>query len=290
MKRSKADKITDAVICAAFFLFALMMIYPIWYVLIGAFNEGLDYTAGGVYLLPRKFSLDNFQLIFADVRLWNAYGITVSRTVLGTLTALLFTSFVSYGMSRPELPFKRFFFWANIFTMFFGGGLVPFFLIIKTLGLYDNYLLYIIPCAYSVYHMIIISNCFRSLPNDLHESAMVDGASEFRVYMSIYMPLSKPTIATVALWVAIGHWNSYFDTMVYTSNKSLWTLQFYMLKLINSASIPSGVTLPAEVFDRLTPQSVTYAAIIVSIIPVLLLFPFLSKYFEKGIMIGSLKG
>jgi putative aldouronate transport system permease protein len=280
----------DYFIYIFFFIFALLMLYPLWYVLIGSFNMGLDYLSGGVYLFPRKFVLDNYRVIFSDNRLWSAYLITISRTVLGTLAAVFFTAFVSYGMSRKELPFKRFFYWVNIFTMFFSGGLVPYFLIIKMLGLYNNYLLYIVPCAYSVYNMIIISNFFRSIPDELHESAIVDGANELKIFAKIAMPLSKPVIATVTLWVALGHWNSYFDTMVYTSSQSLWTLQFYLMRMINSASLPPGVTLPPEVAQSITPTSVTYGAIIVSILPVVCIFPFLAKHFDKGIMIGSLKG
>lgn len=267
------------------------MLYPLWYVLIGSFNEGLDYLSGGVYFIPRKFVIDNYLLICSDIALWRAYLVTILRTIVGTFVAIMFTSFVSYGMSRKELPLKNFFYWANIFTMFFSGGLVPFFLIIKYLGLYNNYLLYVIPCAYSVYNMIVISNFFRNISEEIHESAVIDGANEFLIYLKIYMPLSKPVIATVTLWVALGHWNSYFDTMVFTNKKEMWTLQFYLLKMINSASVPSGgITIPSEIYERITPQSVTYAAIIISVLPVIFVYPFLSKYFDKGIMMGSLKG
>ena len=281
----------DIVNYILFGLFALLTIYPMWYVLVGSFNEGMDYLAGGVYFLPRKFVFDNFALIFNDAMLWNAYFITISRTILGTAIAIGFTSLVAYAMSRKELPFKSCFYWINIFTMFFGGGLVPFFLIIKTLGLYNSYFLYLIPCAYSVYHMIIISNYMRSIPEDLHEASVIDGAGEVRIFFSIMFPLSTPVIATVSLWIAIGHWNSYFDTMVYTNSESLWTLQFYLMKLINSSSVNTdGITLPPNVLENITAESVTYAAIIVSVLPVLFVFPFISKYFDKGIMIGSFKG
>lgn len=276
---------------SVFGLFALICLYPLWYVLIGSFNEGMDYLSGGVYLFPRKFTLDNYRLVFGDAKLWSAFFVTVSRTVLGTAISVLFTAIVAYAMSRRETPFRGFFYWANIFTMFFSGGLVPFFLVIKTLGLYDTYWLYLIPCAYSVYHMIVISSYFRSIPEELHEAAVMDGANEFYIFFRIILRLATPVIATVSLWVAMGHWNSYFDTMVYTRNEKLWTLQYYLMRLINTSSVNAdGITLPPSVLESITAESVTYAAIIVSVLPILFVFPFVSKCFDKGIMLGSLKG
>lgn len=290
LKKKKVSTF-DIINYTLFGLFAFICLYPLWYVLIGSFNEGMDYISGGVYLLPRKFTLDNYRLVFGDVKLWRAFFITVSRTVLGTTISVLFTSAVAYAMSRRETPFRRFFYWANIFTMFFGGGLVPFFLVIKMLGLYDTYWLYLIPCAYSVYHMIVISSYFRSIPEELHEAAVMDGASEFYIFSRIMMRLATPVIATVSLWVAMGHWNSYFDTMVYTRDEKLWTLQYYLMRLINTSSVNAdGITLPPSVLENITAESVTYAAIIVSVLPILFVFPFVSKCFDKGIMLGSLKG
>lgn len=290
-RQKKKISLFNVINYSVFGLFALICLYPLWYVLIGSFNEGMDYLSGGVCLFPRKFTLDNYRLVFGDAKLWSAFFVTVSRTVLGTTISVLFTAIVAYAMSRRETPFRGFFYWANIFTMFFGGGLVPFFLVIKTLGLYDTYWLYLIPCAYSVYHMIVISSYFRSIPEELHEAAVMDGANEFYIFSRIMLPLAKPVIATVSLWVAMGHWNSYFDTMVYTRNEKLWTLQYYLMRLINTSSVNAdGITLPQSVLESITAESVTYAAIIVSVLPILFVFPFVSKCFDKGIMIGSLKG
>ena len=281
----------DYILVVFFVLFSLLMIYPIYYVIIGSLNQGLDYISGGVYVLPRKFTFDNYRVVFADSNLWHAYFITVSRTILGTFTAIIFTSLVAYAMSRKELPFKKFFYIANIFTMFFSGGLVPFFLIIDMLGLYNTYALYIIPCLYSVYHMIIIQSFFKNLPEELRESAILDGAGELKIFFGIAIPLSMPVIATVSLWIAIGHWNSYFDAMVFTNDKNLETLQYYLMKLINSQNINVGsITLPPSVTEKLTAEVVTFASIVVSMLPVMFAFPFTSKYFEQGIMIGAVKG
>ncbi len=269
-------------------IFCLMCVYPIVYVVVGSFNQGADYAKGGVYLLPRLFTFENYKVVLENTELYHSYLVTIGRTVIGTLSALVFTSIVAYAMSRDNLKGKNFFYWANIVTMFFGGGLVPFFLVIQSIGLFDTFWVYIIPSLYSVYNMIVISSFFKSVSNELHEAAQVDGAGEFRIWWQIYMPLSKPVLATVALWLAVGHWNSYFDTMIYTNSKDLHTLQYFLLKAIQSSTMTEG--LPETMMQRVSPMTISLAAIIISIIPVLFFFPFVRKNFQSGIMIGSLKG
>jgi len=273
-------------------IFALMSLYPLIYVIAGSLNEGQDYTMGGVFFFPRKFSFENYLVILNDSRLLIGYKNTILRVLIGVPASLIFTSLVAYAMSRKELIGRSFFYWANIFTMFFGGGLVPYFLVIKTLGLYDNFLVYIIPSLYSVYRMIVFSNFFHTIPEELRESAIIDGCSELYVWYKIIMPLSKPVLATVALWSAVGHWNSFFDTMVFTINPKLQTLQYYLLKVIRESSMPetSEVPLPPEILKNISPQTVSLAAIIVATLPILFVYPFLQKYFAKGVLIGSLKG
>ena len=269
-------------------LFCLMCIYPIFYVFIGSFNQGADYAKGGVYLLPRLLTFENYKIVLKDPDLWHSYMITFLRTAIGTISALVFTSVVAYAMSRNNLRGKKVFHWINLFTMFFGGGLVPFFLIIKSVGLYDSFWVYIIPAMYSVYNMIVISTFFKSISNELHEAAVIDGAGEFRIWWQIYMPLSKPVLATVALWLAVGHWNSYIDTMIYTSSKNLHSLQYYLYKVITASTLTEG--MPESMLQRVSSQTLSLAAIIISIIPVLFFFPFIRKNFQSGIMVGSLKG
>ena len=269
-------------------LFCIMCIYPIFYVFIGSFNQGADYAKGGVYLLPRLLTFENYKIVLKDPDLWHSYMITFLRTAIGTMSALVFTSIVAYAMSRNNLRGKKIFHWINLFTMFFGGGLVPFFLIIKSVGLYDSFWVYIIPAMYSVYNMIVISTFFKSISNELHEAAVIDGAGEFRIWWQIYMPLSKPVLATVALWLAVGHWNSYIDTMIYTSSKNLHSLQYYLYKVITASTLTEG--MPESMLQRVSSQTLSLAAIIISIIPVLFFFPFIRKNFQSGIMVGSLKG
>ena len=269
-------------------IFVLITFYPMWYVIVCSFNEGPDFMAGGIWIYPRVFTLLNYSIVFADVKLWSAFLVTVSRTVLGTLTGLLFTSVVAYAMSRNELKYRSVFYWINMFTMFFGGGLIPYYLIIRATGLYDTFWVYIIPSLYSVYNMIVVSSFFRSIPNELHEATIMDGASEFRTFFSIYLPLSKPILATVGLWLAVGHWNGYFGTMVYTDGGRLTTLQYYLLQLIKQTTVPDN--MGAETMEKVVSETVSYAAMVVATVPILCVYPFLQKFFTKGIALGSLKG
>jgi len=269
-------------------IFMLICLFPIVYVLAGSFNQGADYSRGGVVFFPRAFTFENYLLVFKDNGLFIGFRNTVIRTILGTVLGLLFTALVSYGMSRKELKFKNDIYTINIITMFFSGGLIPFYLFMKQLHLENNFLIYIIPNLYGVYNMLVISSFFRSIPEEIHESATLEGASEFRIFASIYLPFSKAVLATVALWIAVGHWNSFFDTMIYTRDDNLVTLQYYLLKVIKSASVTEG--MPAEMIQNISSKTVSFAAIILSVIPIVCVLPTIQKNFSSGIAIGSLKG
>lgn len=277
----------DYVIYILLALVAVVMLYPFIYVIVGSFNEGTDYMSGGVWLWPRTATFANYLVVFQDARLYIGFKNTIFRTLIGTAAALLFTSLVSYAMSRPELKFRKVFYGINMVAMFFSGGLIPFFLLIVKLNLYDTFWVYILPMLYSSYHMIVFSNFFRSISDELRESAKIDGASELRIFLKIYMPLSKAIYATIGLWIAVAHWNSYMATMLYTKDESLITLQFYLLRLIKEAKIES-VNDP-DIMEKVNSQTISFAAIVVATIPVLLVYPFLQKHFAKGVMVGAVK-
>ena len=289
--RKQRKHVFDWINVTLMVLFALGSVYPLIYVLAGSFSDGSDYIKGGIYLFPRVFSIENYQIVVNDIRLWKAFGITVARTILGTITGVLFTAIVAYAMSRPNLLAKKAIYRYFIFTMFFGGGLIPYFWVINVLGLFDNFLVYIIPALFSVYNMLVFVNFFKTIPEEIHESAVMDGASEFKIFLRITLPLSGPVISTIALWIAVGHWNAFFDTMIYTSSENLWSLQYYLMKVVNESSMPtSGIALPIEILERITPETVSLAAIMVSVIPVFILYPLILKTLTKGVVIGSLKG
>ena len=276
----------DIVIYFVLITFCILALYPFLYTLAGSFNTGEDYSYGGVWLFPREFTLGHYQTGLGDNRFWTSFFNTILRTVIGTFASLVFTTFVAYAMSRPNLPYKTFFRTANLITMFFSGGLIPYYLMINFVGLYDSFLVYIIPSLYSVYNMIVVSNFFRGIPEELHESAIIDGATEFVIWWKFYLPLSKPVLATVGLWIAVGHWNSYMPTLLYTSrSESIWTLQYYLMRIIKDSSVPEGMPI-----ELVTPQTLTFAAMVVSIVPIVCVYPSLQKYFAKGATVGSLKG
>ncbi len=283
----------DIMIYAFMAFFVIVCVYPFWYVLIGSFSDGNDYMRGGVYLWPRLVSLQNYAVALVDSRLWIGFRVTFLRTVIGTVTNVLFTAMVAYAMSRDNLPFRPLIYWFNMFTMFFGGGLIPFYLVLKQLKLINTFWVYIIPGLYSVYNMIICSNYFRSIPGELHESAVMDGASEFRIFRSLYLPLSTPVLATIALWVGVGHWNAFYDSMVYTTSRDLQTLQLYLYKMIKTSEFVSTADmggLPSNIQQNITATTVRYATIVISTVPILCIYPFLQRFLAKGIMLGSLKG
>ena len=256
-------------------IFGLITIYPFWYVIIGSFSNGQTYMSGGVFLLPRDFTLDNFKAIVADTTLWIAFRNSAIRTVVGITTGLLFTSFVAYAMSSPHLRVKGLYQNLFIFTMFFSGGTIPFYLLIRVLGLYNSFWVY----------MIVIANFFNGIPAGLREASEIEGAGEFTIWWHIYMPLSKAVLATVGLWLAVNHWNSYMGTMLYTeADKWTITLQYYLRQIINSAQSVSGD------YETVTSKTVSFAAIVLATIPILCVYPTVQKHFTKGVLVGSLKG
>jgi putative aldouronate transport system permease protein len=274
-------------------LILVLCLYPFVFVIAGAFNEGNDYMRGGVYLFPRKWSLDNFTMVFNDKRLLIGFKNTVGRTTIGTITGTLFTSFVAYGMSRKDLPCRNLFYWFSIFTMFFGGGLVPFYLILKSLNLINSFWVYILPQLYSVFNMIIFVNFYKEIPEEIHEAGLIDGAKELQIYQKLYLPLSIPVITTVAMWVGVGHWNSFFDSMVFTSDANLQTLQLFLVKLIKEAAMAQGeaaTKVPSQVLRTVSITTIRYAAIVISTLPVILVYPFIQKHLAKGVIVGSIKG
>ena len=286
LRKTTSFSVSGAVIIFILVLIALITLYPFVYTLAGSFNDGTDFEKGGVWLFPRVFTLNNYTAVFSDYRLWIGLGNTVLRTVVGTAAALIVTSCVAYAMSQRELPCKRFFRVFNVITMFFSGGIVPFFLVVNILGLYDNFLVYILPSLYSVYNMIVISTFFRGIGQGVREAAILDGASEMRIWWSVFMPMSTPVLATVGLWIAVMHWNSYLPTLLYTSkDENMWTLQYYLMRIIKDAALPEG----DAVNENVTAQTISFAAMVIAMIPIVCVYPFLQKYFAKGAALGSLK-
>ena len=280
---------------AVMVLLAFIMIYPLWYCVAGSLNEGMDYLRGGVFLWPRKWTLANYKAVFLDSAILNAFWVTIWKCLVGTVTSVLCTAMVAYAITRPKLRLKRLYIPFIMLTMLFSGGLIPYFILIVDLGLYDSFWVYVIPTMFSAYNMIIIQSFMRELPSELIESAKLDGASEYRIFFQMILPLSKPVLATIALFTVVTHWNSYFDSMMYTSSQELQTIQLFLKKVITDPSVSRGLGSAATIAipdqaATLTPQVVKLATMVVTALPVVCIYPFLQRYFVKGVTVGAVKG
>lgn len=272
-------------------LFCFITLYPVWFVLIGSFNDGSDYMRGGVYFITRMFTFANYEIVFQDERLYTGFKITILRTVIGTLVSVFFTAMVSYAMSRKILIGRSPYYWVFLFTLFFNGGLIPTFLVLKMLGLINTLWVLILPTMFSVFNMIIFNAFFREIPEEIHESARVDGATDFRIFIWLFIPLSAPVLATVSLWNAVFHWNSFFDAMIFTTDRDLMPLQLYLMKMIREADVISNSQfVPPQIQKKISVQTIRMAAIMISTLPIMMVYPFLQRYFVTGFMVGSLKG
>jgi ABC-type sugar transport system, permease component len=276
-------------------LLSLSAFYPFWNGLVISFNEGLDTSKGGVTIWPREFTVENYKVVFSDKMLLNAFFISISRTVIGTIAATFMTALLAYGLSRSNLIGRKYYTLFLIFTMYFGGGLVPTFLLIKSLGLMNNFLVFIIPGLISVWNMIVFRTFFKSLPAGLEESAQIDGCGNWGIFFRIVLPLSGPIIATLGLFTAVAHWNDWFLATIYIFEDKLMPVQTVLRRILNANLIQevSGA-LDSNTAERLAKKTLTSKALInatimVVTLPIMLVYPFVQKYFVKGVLVGSLK-
>ncbi|MFB9327769.1 carbohydrate ABC transporter permease [Paenibacillus aurantiacus] len=275
---------------------AIVTLYPFLNTLAISLNAGNDTIRGGIYLLPRVWTDQNYKAVFAGGTIYHAFWISVARTVLATVLSLFLTSMLAYAISRKEYVFRKPITIVVVMTMYFNAGLIPSYFLIRDLHLLNNFLVYIIPGLISAFNMIVIRTYIQTLPEGLIESAKIDGAGDFRTFISIILPLCQPVLATVALFVAVGQWNSWFDTFLYASSKQdLSTLQYELMKLLsssmlsNSSAAVSNGADPGVARNMVTPMSIRAAITIVASLPILLVYPFLQKYFVHGMQLGSVK-
>lgn len=290
-KTSKWDKIF--VVCNTIFMIAFVVItlYPVLNTLAISFNDGTDALRGGVYLWPRKFTLQNYVTVLQKNNLVTGAYVTVARTVIGTALALVANAILAYIVSRKNFIFKRglSLFW--VITMYVNGGLIPTFLLYRSLGLTNSFAVYVIPGMISAFNMLVIRTYMNGISDSLVESAQLDGAGDMTIFWKIISPLCKPVYATVALFVAVGQWNSWFDTMIYNRMSSEYTtLQYELMKLLSSVT-NQGASAESmkQAIGAVTPTSVRAAATILTMLPIICLYPFLQRYFVTGLTIGGVK-
>ncbi|MBE6883829.1 MAG: carbohydrate ABC transporter permease [Ruminococcaceae bacterium] len=293
---TRSEKVFNVCNVILMLIIGFVTLYPFWYCVVVSFNEGLDATVAPLFFWPRKWSLENFEFILTNKRTLSGFGVSVARTVIGTITHVLFTGVVAYGLSKRWIMGRKIYMLIFTFTMYFGGGMIPVYLNIQRLGLIDNFLVYIIPGLFSVYDSILIMSYYDSIPGALEEAALIDGAGHLKIFLKIIIPASMPIFATIALFNGVGQWNAYMDTVIYTRSDSLITLQAIMTKMINSAEAlqelneQMAANGAVDGFQTIKPITVRMATMIFTVLPITLVYPFLQKYFVKGIMIGSVKG
>lgn len=289
MRRNLEDRIFDGV---NYFLLSLILFataYPFYYLLITSFNSGSDALLGGAYFWPTDFTTDNYAAFFKDDTWLTALYMSVLRTVVGTISGVLFTCLVAYGLSRKDLVFKNFYFTIVIFAMYFSGGLIPYYVVLRSLGLLNSFGVYIIPTLLNTFFLLIAISFFREIPSDLKESAYIDGASELTIFSKIILPVSKPLLATMALFVGVGQWNSWLDAAYFVRDEQLRTLSYRMIEIINQSRVPRESIAAAAGASNVTSYSLQVTAMMVSILPIICVYPFLQKYFVTGTMLGSVK-
>jgi putative aldouronate transport system permease protein len=280
------------------FLLALaaLMIYPLLNTLAISLNDGMDAVRGGIGIWPRVFSLQNYEVVFNMTTIYQAFFMSVLKTVVVVATNLFFTSMLAYALSRKEFIFRRSITLIFVLTMYFDAGLIPNYLLIKDLGMLNSFQAYWVPTIISAFNLIVLRTYMKSIPEEIIESARMDGAGDFRTWWQIVMPLCKPALAVVGLFVAVGSWNSWLDTLLYNSgDPALTTLQYELQKLLAS-SMNAGVDSVTATGNAAsggqvtTPIALRSAITMVAAIPILFVYPFLQKHFVSGLMIGSVKG
>ncbi|WP_219834475.1 carbohydrate ABC transporter permease [Paenibacillus sp. R14(2021)] len=297
---SAADRIYSTVNYTLLLIFCLTALYPFIYFLALSFNDGYDAMKGGIYFLPRVGTLENYTKAFKNPHIINSFFISVSRTFIVTVGSVILTALLAYGLSRKGLPGRRYIVFFFFFTTLFSGGLIPTFILYRELHILDTYWVLVLPSLYSFFNAIIMKTFFDGIPGGLSESARIDGASELSVFARIILPLSMPVMATIALFVGVGIWNDWFTGQFFIQNENLQPAATFLNKMISEASFQSmtGSSSGSSIKNMneaqmqlrgVTPEALRMTFVIIITAPIICVYPFLQKYFVKGVLVGSLK-
>ena len=291
--RTPGEWVLDIVKVVFLAFVVVVTVYPFWNIFIISINDATDAIRGGLYFLPRKLSLSSYAEILRRSTFLASIKVSVGRTLIGTPIAVLVTAMLAYPLSRKDLVGRKFWNLLFVFTMYFGGGLVPYYMVLKGIHMLNTFWVFIFPMMMSVYNMILIRSYIESMPDSLFEAAKIDGANDLVVFVKMVIPLSKPILMTVALFVAINQWNSWFDAYLYTSDQALKTMQSILVEILNqyqTGASTSQAMSNAKAGVTVTPDSIRMAATMVATLPIIMVYPFVQKYFVKGIMLGAVKG
>lgn len=291
MRESKLAKTISIINVFILGVGAFMCFYPFYFTIINSIS-GQAHIGEGIYLLPRGFTLSNYVKIFSQNDIGHAFFISVSRTIIGCIATICFSSMFAYAVSKKSMPVRKVIYFLSVIVMYFNSGIIPWYVTLKAYGLKNNFLLYILPAAFIPFYMILLKTFFEQLPQSIEESAFVEGAGHFTIFSIIVMPVSLPIIATIAIFTAVGQWNSWTDNLFLAQDKKLETLQYLLYQILReSSSFDIRNTKEMEQLSkRLSPTSVRLAITVIVTFPIMIVYPILQKYFMSGILIGSVKG
>ncbi len=297
--RTLEDRVFDTVNIGGLVLLAFITLYPFWYILVISFNSAVDTVRGGYLLFPRDFTLYNYQVLLRDNSIFRAAMVSVARTVIGTSLSVFCTAMLAYTLSRREYFLRRSITLLFVLTMYFNGGLIPTYFLIRSVGLLNSFFVYIIPQLVVAFNVIVMRTNMEAIPESLIESARIEGANDFVTFSRIVLPLSMPVVATIALFVGVGQWNSWFDTFLYAPRRpQLFTLQYELMRILQSTmstQTMQSAEAMIERFDReqvaqiVTPKAIRSSMTILATAPIIFVYPFLQRYFVKGFLVGGIK-
>ena len=291
MREAHNDIITNVIFNTIALMIIILIIYPLWFIIIASFSNPADIANGEIWFWPKNWDLNGYRELFKQRQIWLSYANTIIYTLVGTFIALAVNIPAGYAMSRKDLYGKK---WINIFyliPMFVSGGLIPTYFVVKGFGLLDSFWVMVLPFSVSTYNIIVARTFFRSsLPESLWDAAQIDGCGTIRFFFQFALPLSKSVLAVIGLWTAVGLWNSWFNALIYLNNENLMPLQLLLRRiLISNQSLLGAATGSIAQELRKLSDMMKYAAIVISTLPIMCLYPFLQKYFNKGVMIGAIK-
>lgn len=285
-----SGKMFDAANYVFLALVALSMILPIMYIVAGSFASEAEVTSRAFFLIPKTITFNAYEYVFKDNALPRSLLVSVFITVAGTAVNLFFTFTMAYALSRRYMVGQSIVMNMIVFSMLFSGGMIPTYLVVKSLGLLDSYLAVMLPTAISAFNLIVVKSFFQEIPNELLESARIDGCTDLGVLWRIVLPLSKPVIATFALFYAVGHWNDFFNALLYLNDAKKWPMQVLLRQIVLLATGNMDMSTMDPTYVKPPDQTIKMAVIVVATLPILLVYPFLQKHFAKGVMLGAVKG
>lgn len=288
-KAIKENRIFNFINILVVSILTLIIVIPVWNIVVASFSSGNSLVNGGFNIWPENFTLENYKAVFNDKTIWKAFVISILKTAIGVGTHVFFTAMVAYAMSKRDLAGRRVYSTIGIITMFFSGGMIPVYLLIKSLGLLNSFWVYIIPALFSYYDMVILMNFFREIPVSLEEAAMIEGASTWQIFLRIILPLSKPVMCTIALFNGVYQWNDYMAAKLYITDQNLYPVQMRLYEIIVQQQTQAIQNIASSVVLPTTTRSIQLATIVIATIPILVIYPFLQKHLLSGMMIGAVK-